>query len=139
MGVKTTKMKAKKISNQEWIDASNKILNSYDFRITLRQLFYVLVSNGFIKKTMQRYKSLYKHSSKGRKAGKVKWDALIDSTREIIDKREEYLTIREKINRIIYWVKEPYILPEEFGQKNLNIFYLEKDSLKPFIIPTSLS
>lgn len=133
---KPTKRKyAPRIYYKEWINESKKILNSYDFRITLRQLFYVLVSKGFIEKTKNRYNSLSGHLSKGRKRGDVKWNDLIDSTRIIDDKREDYLSIKEMVNSVISYFNAPYTLPQHFGQKDLNIFYLEKDSLKPFIEP----
>ena len=125
----------KRISNKDWISTSKTVFDSYEFRITLRQLFYVLVSKGFIEKTENRYKSLSRHLVKGRKKGEIEWNSLIDSTREITDKQESYFSIKRRVNDVISYLNSPYTLPVDFGQKILNIFYLEKDSLKPFIVP----
>lgn len=126
---------AKRIYYKEWINESKKILNSYDFRITLRQLFYVLISKGIIEKTENRYNSLSSKLVEGRKKGDIEWNALIDSTRTIVDKREDYLSIKKRVDSVIAYFNSPYTLPEDYGQKDLNIFYLEKESLKPFIEP----
>lgn len=123
------------IKHEFWIKESNLILEMYDFPITLRHLFYMLVSNGFIEKSQKRYKSLSSHLVKGRLEGKIEWERIVDYTREVTDLRSNYQKILKKIKDIKEILNDPYELPQEFGQKHLNLFYLEKDSLKPFIEP----
>jgi hypothetical protein len=63
-----------------------EIVKSYDTGVTLRQLYYRLVSEGWIPNKQQSYKTLSAKSAQARREG---WfPALIDRTREI----EQYQT-----------------------------------------------
>jgi len=118
-----------------WINNSRETLNSYDFKITLRQLYYVLVSKGLIKKTESTYQSLSKMLVNGRKRGDIRWDDIMDSTRKTIHNFNRQNTWKERIEAILEAIKEPYKFPSNFGQKKINLFFLEKESLTPFIEP----
>jgi len=120
---------------EKWINSSKEILDSYDFKITLRQLYYVLVAKGVIQKTESTYQSLSKMLVKGRKKGDIFWDDIIDTTRRIIHEFTTYNTWNERIEAIIEAIEKNYKFPDHFGQKKINLFYLEKESLTPFIEP----
>src|SRR2546423_825392 len=49
---------------------------------TVRQVYYLLVSDGLIPKTELAYKSLVRQLGRMRKGGVLAYDALIDGTRE---------------------------------------------------------
>ena len=130
-----TREYSRKIYHPEWVKECKEILDSYDFPITLRQLFYVLITRKFMKKTENRYNSLSKHVSQARRDGDIKWESIVDYTREVRDYREEYLSITQRIKKLEEKIAQPYTLPRHYGQKEINLFFLEKDSLKPFIEP----
>ena len=62
----------------------NEIINEYQaqgFRLTLRQLYYQLVSRDIVPNTERSYKNLGKLLSEGRMAGMVDWSAIEDRLR----------------------------------------------------------
>jgi hypothetical protein len=66
------------------LDTINKICESYrkqGYKLTLRQLYYQLVSKGIIPNTDKEYKKLSDILVKGRMSGIVDWDAIEDRTR----------------------------------------------------------
>lgn len=68
------------------IAAANQIIEDYQaqgFDLTLRQLYYQFVSRGLIPNRQTEYKRLGSIISKGRMAGLVDWDAIVDRTRSV--------------------------------------------------------
>ena len=64
------------------LDATLAIIESANGNsITLRHLFYRLLSTGCLKKTEQEYKNLCGYIMKWRRSGDVSWDAFADNTR----------------------------------------------------------
>ena len=66
------------------IEVCNQVVNDYlaqGLRLTLRQLYYQLVSNNVIPNREQAYKSLGKLVSDARLSGLVDWDAIEDRIR----------------------------------------------------------
>lgn len=64
------------------LDATLAIIESANGNsITLRHLFYRLLSAGYLKKTEQEYKNLCGYIMKWRRSGDVSWDAFADNTR----------------------------------------------------------
>lgn len=66
------------------IEDVNTILDEYEqqrFKLTLRQLYYQLVSRGFIPNTVRSYKNLGVLVSNARQAGLIDWDMIEDRNR----------------------------------------------------------
>lgn len=73
--------------NKVRLDQINVILEEYvedGYRLTLRQLYYQLVSRDFIPNKQDEYKKLMNILKKGRMAGIVDWDAIEDRVRKPI-------------------------------------------------------
>jgi hypothetical protein len=64
----------------------NGIINDYSFKgysLTLRQVYYQLVSKGIIENTERSYKNIGELISRGRMAGLIDWYAIEDRTRNL--------------------------------------------------------
>ncbi len=73
-------------SSLELIDMVNMIVNEYQaqgYTLTLRQVYYQLVSRDIIPNTERSYKNIGSLISNGRLAGLINWEAIEDRTREI--------------------------------------------------------
>jgi len=71
-------------SSMEQIELVNSILEEYEnlgFDLTLRQLFYQLVSRDHIPNTQKAYTTLGKLVSNGRLAGLIDWNMIVDRGR----------------------------------------------------------
>jgi hypothetical protein len=70
--------------NKQQLDIINKIIEEYlqqGYKLTLRQLYYQLVSRGIIANSLKEYAKLSKLLVQGRMAGIVDWDAIEDRIR----------------------------------------------------------
>lgn len=79
----TEKLRLNK-SNKDKLIVINKIIEEYSqqgYRLTLRQLYYQLVSRDIIANSLKEYASLSKLLVQGRMAGIVDWDAIEDRIR----------------------------------------------------------
>ena len=68
------------------IEKVNEIIDEYTgqgFDLTLRQLYYQLVSRALIPNAVEEYGKLGKVVNDGRLSGLIDWDAVVDRTREI--------------------------------------------------------
>lgn len=105
----------------------NSILEEYvadGYKLTLRQLYYQLVSRGMIPNKKEEYVKLSNILKKGRMAGIVDWDAIEDRTR--IAKIPFWTTgIKPSIKTLI----DQYRLDRMKGQKNKIEVWVEKDAL----------
>jgi len=71
-------------ANKEKLVVINKIIEEYSqqgYKLTLRQLYYQLVSRDIIANSLKEYASLSKLLVQGRMAGIVDWDAIEDRIR----------------------------------------------------------
>lgn len=69
------------------IASINKIIDEYlqqGYVLTVRQVFYQLVSRDIIPNTMREYKTVAKTINDGRLAGMIDWDAIEDRTRAFV-------------------------------------------------------
>ena len=113
--------------NQERLDVVNSIIEEYQldgYVLTLRQLYYQLVSRDVIPNKQNEYAKLSKLLKEGRMAGIVDWDAIEDRLRKpsspsSFESPEEIL--RAAINQ--------YALPRQNGQKIYVEVWVEKDAL----------
>ncbi len=66
------------------LEQANAIIGEYQadgFSLTLRQLYYQFVSRGLLENNLRNYKKLGDTISKGRRAGVISWEAIVDRTR----------------------------------------------------------
>jgi len=113
--------------NRERLDTVNGIIEEYvelGYRLTLRQLYYQLVSRDIIPNSDKEYKKLGNLLVEGRMGGVVDWDAIEDRV------RQPYIP---------YWVhdiahalqdtKDQYRLDRQRNQENYIELWVEKDAL----------
>lgn len=95
------------------------IVNSYSTSVTLRQLFYRLVSDGTLRNTTNAYKGLSRHTAQARREG---WfPALIDRGRTI--HRYQTFTGVDQASR---WLSRIYRRNRTEGQEQLVYLGVEK-------------
>ena len=113
--------------NKQKLEQVGKIIEQYaaqGYRLTLRQLYYQLVSQAIIPNKVTEYAKLSKLLVNGRMAGEVDWDAIED---------------RLRVPKIPYWVRgiinaindtiSQYRLNRMEGQDNYIEVWCEKDAL----------
>lgn len=72
--------------NKDLLKTINEIIEEYQrrgLRLTLRQLFYALVTRNVIPNNKSEYQKLSKILTKGRMAGEVDWSMIVDRGRQI--------------------------------------------------------
>jgi hypothetical protein len=122
IGCKFTKV------NLDRLDVINSIIDEYladEYKLTLRQLHYQLVSRDLISNTPQEYAKLSKLLTNGRMAGLVDWDAIEDRVRvpNIPWSAESASSAVEKI------AKYNFRLDRQSDQKRYVEVWSEKDAL----------
>lgn len=111
----------------------NKIIEEYrkqGYRLTLRQLYYQLVSRDIIANKVAEYKKLGTLLVKGRMAGVVDWDAIEDRIR-VPYMQYWNLNIKDAIESTI----KQYKLNRMAGQENYIELWCEKDALAGILKP----
>lgn len=121
--------------NVKLLDTVNNIIKEYaaeGYKMTLRQLYYQLVSQDIIPNKQEEYKKIGNLLVKGRMAGVVDWDAIED---------------RMRVPYIPYWVRDihnaihdtinQYRLDRQDGQKNYIEVWVEKDALSGVLSRTT--
>jgi hypothetical protein len=124
------KYKNKKIrqSGLDQIDQINTIIDEYQrqgYKLTLRQLFYQLVSRDIIENTVNSYKNTINIVKDGRLCGLIDWEAIEDRTREAraiygvqkiyrhnVDAADIMQAVLERIEGYYLheWTNQPYYL-----------------------------
>lgn len=100
------------------------------FRLTLRQLYYQLVSRDMIPNTERSYKNLGTVLSKARLAGWIDWDAIEDRGRQP-NKAAEWPSIRSLVESAL----RAYRLPRWEGQAQHAELWVEKEALAGVLEP----
>jgi hypothetical protein len=136
--------KNQQVKKRKWYQQKTKeilrqvqeILEEYKGRgaLTLRQIYYLLVSKKVIPNTLSSYKRLSRILSNARKDGIISFDAIVDRTR---------IPIKEPswngLGSFIKAVKKKYRKSKWKGQEMYVEVWLEKDALRGMIEPiTSL-
>jgi hypothetical protein len=121
-----TKLRLNK-ANKERLQVINNILENYvaqGFTLTLRQLYYQLVSRDIVANKVEEYKKLSVLLGKGRMAGVVDWQSIEDRTRR---PQKPYWVhdIPDAINDLI----GQYRLNRMKGQAQQIEVWIEKDAL----------
>jgi len=115
------------------IAVCNAIINEYlpqGFRLTLRQLYYQLVSRNIIPNREQAYKGLGCLMKDARMAGLVDWDAIEDRGRQP-SIPTEFVDLADLVESAIRW----YRLPRWEGQDHYIELWVEKDALSGVLAP----
>lgn len=100
--------------NKTRIVTINNIIEDYQsqgYKLTLRQLYYQLVSRDIIPNKIEEYTKLSTLLNKGRMSGFVDWDAIVDRTRNI---------------KTPWWEESP----QDAVQKTINIYKLNRHEVQ---------
>ena len=97
----------------ELLDAAKKIIDGEESQITIRHLFYRLVSIGAIEKTQQEYHRLCHLLTVWRRSGDIEWSAFSDNTRwrygaETFDSVQEALRNTVQTYRKNLWSQQDH-------------------------------
>jgi len=102
-----------------------KILKEYDFRLSLRQIYYQLVARQVITNCEASYKMLSRLCTIGRDEGLLSEDCFTDRLR-IVDKPSMWTDLAD----FIHVVKTTYRRDPWFDQENYVEIWSEKDALR---------
>jgi hypothetical protein len=111
----------------EVIEQANTIITEYladGYDLTLRQLYYQFVSRDLLANNQKSYNRLGNIISKGRRAGLIDWDAIIDRTRNL--QRD---STWKKPADIVAAVAEQFMYDRWKNQKTYVECWFEKDAL----------
>jgi hypothetical protein len=120
-------------SSMNTIDLVNGILNEYGqqgYKLSLRQLYYQMVSRDYIPNTQRSYKNLGSLVSNARQAGLVDWEMIEDRNRET-NSLSHWLNPAQIVQsaaeqfRIDKWKDQPYHIE----------VMVEKDALSGVLLP----
>lgn len=115
------------------IKICNEIINEYiedGLRLTLRQLYYQLVTKNEITNEEKSYKNLSSLISDARLAGLVDWNAIEDRVRQP-KIQSEFTDLSELVETAI----QSYRLPRWKGQEYYAELWVEKDALAGVLSP----
>lgn len=115
------------------LDYCEQIIDQYlsqGLRLSLRQLYYQLVSRNIIPNTERSYKNLGNLVSQGRLAGMLDWDAIEDRMRV-----PRMITEWDSPAQIMDSVISGYCLPRWDSQESYIELWCEKDALAGVITP----
>ncbi len=119
--------------SMEMVRQCNAIIERYlaqDLRLTLRQLYYQLVTQNIIVNREQSYKNLGKLVSNARLAGLIDWDSIEDRVR-IPRLPNEFRDLSALIEAAI----RSYRLPRWKNQDHYVELWVEKDALSGVLAP----
>lgn len=115
------------------IDQCNEVIDRYmasDLRLTLRQLYYQLVTMNIVPNIPKAYRKLSSLVSDARLAGLMDWEAIEDRGRQP-RAASEYANLRELTDAALY----SYRLPRWEGQEYYVELWVEKDALAGVLWP----
>ena len=116
---------------QEYVKATNNIISQYDFQLTVRQIFYRLVSIAFIRNTINCYKLFDRMITRGRERGDIDPRSIIDRARNTIGGDYGYLSVEEYVRSKISELEdtEQYTRRIWDDQPQYVELWVEKDAL----------
>lgn len=115
------------------VDICNSIISSYHaqgFRLTLRQLYYQLVSRNIIANTEKEYRALGTLVSNARLGGMIDWSAIEDRVRQPWSPNEF-----DDLRQLVHAAVHSYRLPRWRGQQHYAELWVEKDALAGVLQP----
>ncbi len=116
---------------QEYVRATNDIISQYDFQLTVRQIFYRLVSIAFIRNTINSYKLFDSMITRGRERGDIDARSIIDRARQTIGGDYGYTSVEDYIRSKISELEdtEQYTRRIWDDQPQYVELWVEKDAL----------
>lgn len=128
----TSPIKRKRRTKDDVADFLHRIqtiLAEQTYGITIRHLFYLLVSAKVIEKTETAYKNLIAHLSKWRRSGDIDFGAFVDGTRHwsgatLYDDAESALRDCARSYRRNLWSQQPYYVE----------VWCEKDAIRSILL-----
>ncbi|MDP6049314.1 MAG: hypothetical protein QGG23_07755 [Candidatus Bathyarchaeota archaeon] len=124
-------------SYEEVVEEALEVFKQYDTALTLRQLYYRLVSKHLFPNTINSYKRLSRLMVKAREQRKVPVNCLEDRSRRILGRGDTGFTSAEEfLKRRITGLRESYKefrLPMWVDQPNHLLVSLEKDALSRLV------
>lgn len=116
---------------QEYVRATNNIISQYDFQLTVRQIFYRLVSISFIRNTINSYKLFDRMITRGRERGDIDARSIIDRARQTIGGDYGYMSVQDFVRSKISELEdtEQYTRRVWDGQPQYVELWVEKDAL----------
>jgi hypothetical protein len=127
-----TKLNAK---SMEHLEAVNYIVEDYQsqgYKLTLRQLYYQLVSKNIIPNKDTEYKKLSRVLTEGRMAGFVDWDAIEDRLRQ-----PQNIFHVSGIPNALNIIHNQYRLDRTIGQQTMVEVWVEKDAISNVLKPVT--
>lgn len=122
-----------KAESLDRIKECNDIIDDYmqqGLRLTLRQLYYQLVTKNVIPNVERSYKNLSTLVTDARLAGLMDWDAIEDRVRQPLI-QQEFDNLKDLVETAI----RAYRLPRWRGQENYVELWVEKDALAGVLRP----
>ena len=120
-------------SYEQIVEEALEVFKQYDSALTLRQLYYRLVSKRLIPNTINSYKRLSRIMVKAREQRDVPVNCLEDRSRRILGRGDTgYTSAEEFLRRRIAGLRESYkefTMPMWDDQPNYVLVSLEKDAL----------
>lgn len=116
------------------IKVANQIIDDYrgqGFDLTVRQIYYQMVSRDYIPNNKQEYKNLVKTISDARMAGMISWHAIVDRTRQL-NKNSHW----ENPSDVIEAARQSFAIDKWRSQPYRPEVWIEKDALIGVIEPT---
>jgi hypothetical protein len=120
-------------SSRSLIRLCNEVIANYQeqgLRLTLRQLYYQLVTRNAITNEEKSYKNLGSAVSDARLAGLMDWDAIEDRVR-VPRRASEFDDLRDLVKAAL----RSYRLPRWEGQEHYAELWVEKDALAGVLEP----
>ena len=115
------------------LDNITKVLDDYEeqgYKLTLRQLYYQLVSGDILENKVQNYAKLSRILTDARLCGLVDWDIIEDRIR--IPQRPGQW---DSINQIVNSAMNQYRKDRHYSQENYVEVWVEKDALSGILQP----
>jgi len=109
----------------ELLTQVQEIINSYDFALTLRQIYYQLVARQIIPNEQRYYKKLSRLCVAGRDEGMLPEEGFADRLREV-----DKLSSWTNLNEFMQTVKRSYRKDKWQNQDNYIEIWTEKDALR---------
>lgn len=124
-------------SYEEIVNSALEVFEQYDTALTLRQLYYRLVSKHLFPNTINSYKRLSRLMVKAREQGDVPLNCLEDRSRRILGRGDiGYTSAEEFLKKRISALRESYKefrMPMWGEQPNYILVSLEKDALSRLV------
>ena len=130
-------MRKKLPSYEEIVKAALEVFKQYDTKLTLRQLYYRLVSNHLFSNTLNNYKRLSRIMVKAREQGDAPISCLEDRSRRILGRGDtEYESAEEFLARKLASLQDSwksYTMPMWNDQQYNVVVSLEKGALSRLV------